>query len=121
MNSWLVDEEMIISKESHRKDLKGPVSVKFIVFMVFFIAVIFAQYLKATEFVQCPCCNTILELEMDINSIDICCTSSGVYGDEVIKPEVRECPGAGWFCDKCGQFQCHGQKCVFCKAPRKKR
>lgn len=35
-------------------------------------------------------------------------------------PLAKECPGAGWYCDNCGKFQCHGTKCVYCGYPRKK-
>jgi hypothetical protein len=50
-------------------------------------------------------------------------TFSTFYSQEILEqgtPLARECPGAGWYCDNCGQFQCHGTKCVYCGYPRNK-
>ena len=62
----------------------------------------FTQILSANPALQCPNCQEVIELELELESI-----------------RAKIVPGAGWYCDNCGQFQCHGTQCWWCKHPKK--
>lgn len=95
--SWLEDEEKILNKEIKEK-LKKDLSTKNLIWFFVFIGIIFGcQIAKASESIICPYCECNIELET---------------------PKAREVPGAGWYCDNCGQFQCHGKKCAYCGCKR---
>ncbi len=95
--NWLEQEEKIIQKEQKEKFMKDY-STKKMLLVFAFIAIIFgSQALQSYESIECPCCSHLIELEA---------------------PKARECPGAGWYCDNCGMFQCHGQRCAYCKCKR---
>lgn len=56
----------------------------------------FAISLNGEIYIECPCCQASIEIET----------------------EAKEIPGAGWVCDGCGMFQCHGTRCVYCGRKR---
>lgn len=95
--SWLESEEKLLNKEIKEK-LKNDFSTEKLIWFFVFVAIIFGcQLVQAEQSITCPYCQSDIELE---------------------KPKAREVPGAGWYCDNCGQFQCHGQKCAYCGCKR---
>jgi hypothetical protein len=95
--SWLESEEKMLNKEIREK-LKEDVSTKKLIWFFAFVGIILGcQIAQARESIICPCCTYEIELE---------------------SPKAREIVGAGWSCDNCGMFQCHGQKCAYCGCKR---
>lgn len=95
--SWLESEEKMLNREIKEK-LKEDLSTKKLIWFFAFVAVILGcQIAQASESIKCPYCECDIELE---------------------KPKAREVVGAGWYCDHCGMFQCHGQKCAYCGCKR---
>ena len=88
--------------EQLRKDKQydNKTFVKFSVMLVFILICLFIRG-HSVE-INCPYCENSFEMRLELEPY-----------------EMRECPGAGWYCDNCGMFQSQGQKCVYCKAKRK--
>ena len=94
--SWLEQEERAINLEIREKTRQDYSTKTMMWFFAFFFFILGCQMLQANV-IECPYCASEIELE---------------------NPKAREVPGAGWYCDNCGMFQCHGQKCVYCGGRR---
>ena len=100
---YTTNEEQSLNLERFRKSSKREDLRKVIMLSLVLGVIAATGYAKGfgDEF-TCPCCETTFEL--------------------IIEPyEAKECPGAGWYCNNCDMFQCHGTKCTYCKWPRYKK
>lgn len=95
--NWTRNEEKEIEIEMKRKESVDYSFKKMALIVGMSALIFFAQALQSYESIECPCCAARIELE---------------------PPVAREVWGAGWYCDNCGNFQCHLQKCVRCGASR---
>lgn len=94
--SWLEKEEKAINLEMKEKTKQDYSTKTMVLFFAFVTLILGCQMLQA-NCIECPYCSSEIELE---------------------SPKAREVVGAGWYCDNCGMFQCHGQKCAYCGCKR---
>ena len=87
-------------KQNEDQQYDNRTFVKFSVILIFILIALFSR--SHADEIQCPCCEYVFEIR-----------------HKVAPYEGRECPGAGWYCDSCGQFASQGSKCVYCGAKRK--
>lgn len=95
--NWIEREEQSLEKERRMK-LTEDLSLKKLIWILTFAGIILGtQFIQSYETIECPCCQFQIELE---------------------NPKAREVVGAGWYCNNCGMFQCHGKKCAYCGCSR---
>ena len=61
------------------------------------------------------------KMESEYNSTCPECKSPLQLNCVTFEHEAIEVPGAGWYCNSCGMFQCHGKLCTYCGWPRNKK
>jgi hypothetical protein len=106
--TWLYDEELRIQKECNlRQSIKDQVDLRVVFFTAVFFLILLVDYALAYEpqVVQCQKCDTLMIM----------------FDPASLVPEAKEVPYAGWYCDNCGTFQCHGDRCVSCGCSRYKK
>lgn len=106
--NWLYDEELLIQRQSNlRQQVKDTLNPKavFLTAVFFFILIVDLAMSYEPQAVQCPTCNTLII----------------VIDHTTLGPEAKEIPYAGWYCDNCGKFACHGDRCVWCGCRRHKK
>lgn len=94
--NWLEQEERSVKLEMREKT-KQDYSTKTLLWFFAVVTLILGCQMLQANSIECPYCASEIELE---------------------SPKAREVPGAGWYCDNCGFFQCHGQKCAHCGCKR---
>lgn len=106
--NWLYEEELNIQRLSNmRKNVKDTLNPKAVFLTALFLLIIIVDlaFCFEPQCVQCP----------------RCCANLIVVDPKTIGPEAKEVPYAGWYCDNCGTFQCHGDRCVSCGCSRYKK
>lgn len=100
--SWLQNEIFEIKVEKLRDrlptDHKGD-NIMALKIFAFIVLICSMAYMNKTygDTINCPHCSGYIEIET----------------------QAREVPGAGCYCDECGMFYCHGNKCPYCGFRRK--
>ena len=107
MEFWKEEDEIMkeraLSKVHPSKKRDKLIMTKLYFFSVMLLLTLWYHKGHANEMsFTCPCCEA--EIFLEVQPI-----------------EAKEIPGAGWECDNCKMFQCHGNRCAYCGAARKKK
>lgn len=94
--TWLEAEEKRLVLDSRRAPGDQR---KMVLLGVLVVIVGWLNLAHGLEYVQCPHCDAVLEIE--------------------IETTARKIPGAGYECDGCGMFYVHGDKCPWCGRRKK--
>lgn len=104
MNYIFSEEKSLLAEIRSGKHTKEkaeePKIMKKLFLAVLFVALLsYANLSYGDVIVECPHCSHLVIIDA---------------------PIAREAKGAGCYCDGCGHFYCHGDKCPKCGHPRKK-
>lgn len=91
--------EMRSGKATKDKDQEHFIMKKLFLAILFVALLSYANLTYGDAIVECPHCNHYISIDA---------------------PIAREVKGAGCYCDACGNFYVHGDKCPRCGHPRKK-